>query len=821
MNKSENKKLRPIYLLVAIGLAIIPIVLLIGAAPAAFGKDDGVTAVSGTPLLPGPGYLDFTYADPAGDVKNPTGEKAESKLWWNDGYWWGSMYNNTTHAYHIYRLMWGTQTWVDTGVQLDDWRNSQDPKNTKADTLWDAASGKLYVASHWYTKNSGNVNPENAARLYRYSYDEANQTYTLDGGFPVDVNQDKSETLVMDKDSTGRLWTTYVSRPKSTTDFQVYVNTGDNDGATWGDPFSLGGDTAVPLAAASVMTDDISTLVSYNNQIAVVWSNQSETVSDTLNLALHPDGSAPLSNWQYYSATLPTGTIDDHLSTKSVAVVGDKLFVAFKLAGGGPDSDPGIMVAAYDGGDFSFHTYSTLANHDTRPILVVDEDTNTLYVFVSGKEGGSKICYKSLPIKNPTSSMGDFETGDCGIEFIEDDFYKDINNATSMKGNVSNLTGLVILAADDKNGQFYAHNTMGDPPPVVDMTEPARNATDAPADLRPISAIFSKEMNEATITTPGSFVVKGPGNIPIAGAVSYDPTLKKATFVPTLPLELLTTYTVELSSAIQDSSGTPLNEGINTGTLRETWQFTTLSASATPTVRFQTAEYTVNEGDGSAIIEVSVFPPPANKVTVDFSTSDGTATAPDDYAVTNQQIEFNPGDPSLVQTVSVPIVNDNLNELNETVNLSLSNAAPPGVLIDDAFATATLIIFDNDPEPDVMFTSDTYTASKSDGKVTLDVKLGAVSGRDVSVRYATGGGSATPGVDYEEQTGTVTIKEGETVTAASIEIIILDDNVSDADETFNVILSDPNGASLNTPPTSAKVTITQGSQSIFLPVIIE
>ena len=165
MNKSENKKLRPIYLLVAIGLAIIPIVLLIGAAPAAFGKDDGVTAVSGTPLLPGPGYLDFTYADPAGDVKNPTGEKAESKLWWNDGYWWGSMYNKDTHAYHIYRLMWGTQTWVDTGVQLDDWRNSQDPKNTKADTLWDAASGKLYGASHWYTKNSGNVNLENAVRV--------------------------------------------------------------------------------------------------------------------------------------------------------------------------------------------------------------------------------------------------------------------------------------------------------------------------------------------------------------------------------------------------------------------------------------------------------------------------------------------------------------------------------------------------------------------------------------------------------------------------------------------------------------------------------
>ena len=213
MNNSENKKLRPIYLLVVIGLAIIPIVLLMGAVPAAFGEVDSVTAVSSTSLLPGPGYLDFTYADPAGDVKDPTGEKSESKLWWNDGYWWGSMYNNNTHAYHIYRLMWGTQTWVDTGVQLDDWRDPLDPKNVKADTMWDEVNQKLYVVSHWFTKNAAPVNPENAGRLFRYTYDAVSQTYVLDAGFPVNVNQDKSETLVMDKDSTGRLWTTYVSRP--------------------------------------------------------------------------------------------------------------------------------------------------------------------------------------------------------------------------------------------------------------------------------------------------------------------------------------------------------------------------------------------------------------------------------------------------------------------------------------------------------------------------------------------------------------------------------------------------------------------------------
>jgi hypothetical protein len=600
------------------------------------------------------------------------------------------------------------------------------------------------------------------------------------------------------------------------------MNSSNDDGATWEGQFSLA-DPPVSIAASNVTTDDISTLVSYNNHVAVVWSNQGENISDTVNLALHPDSSAPTADWQYLSYTLPGGAIiDDHLSTKSIAVVDDKLFVALKLGGGADPGEPGIAVVAYDTADtpgFSFHTYSTQANHDTRPILVVDEDAEMLYVFVSGKEGGSKICYKALAITSPASDMGDFAVGDCGIEFMEDDFYKDINNATSMKGNVSALTGIVVLAADETNGQFYAHNTMGDPPPVVDVTEPARNAADAPADRRPISAIFSKQMNGATINA-SSFIVKNAG-VPVAGAVSYDPVLKKGTFVPTLPLALETTYTVELSSAIQDS-GTPgksLNEGIESGIVRETWQFTTLAANALPTARFQVTEYTVNEGAGSATIEVSLFPASTSPVTVNFSTSDGTATAPDDYtAVTNQPIVFAANDVS--ETVFVTIKNDNLNELNETVNLHLSNQVPPGVPNDPGYS-ATLVILDNDPEPDVMFTSNAYTVKKDAGKVTLDLKLSAVSGRDVTMKYETGGGSATPGVDYEETKGTVVFAKGQT--GQSIEIPILDNNLPGSDKFFNVqLIDDPlvdNGATLNTPPIQAKVTI-RDQVFVYLPIVL-
>ena len=87
----------------------------------------------------------------------------------------------------------------------------------------------------------------------------------------------------------------------------------------------------------------------------------------------------------------------------------------------------------------------------------------------------------------------------------------------------------------------------------------------------------------------------------------------------------------------------------------------------------------------------------------------------------------------------------------------------------------------------------------------------------MTVKYATGGGSATPGVDYEQTTGTVGFAKGETV--KSIDIVILDDNVPASGKTFNVELSEPNGATLNTPPTAAKVTIVD-QLLVYLPIVL-
>src|SRR5215213_10014315 len=84
------------------------------------------------------GYRDFKFGSSC--VSTPTGEKPESKLWWNDGSWWGSLCATDNH-YHIFRLNLSTNSWLDTGTLLDD------RPTTKADTLWDAGNKKLYIAS--------------------------------------------------------------------------------------------------------------------------------------------------------------------------------------------------------------------------------------------------------------------------------------------------------------------------------------------------------------------------------------------------------------------------------------------------------------------------------------------------------------------------------------------------------------------------------------------------------------------------------------------------------------------------------------------------
>jgi hypothetical protein len=92
-------------------------------------------------------------------------------------------------------------------------------------------------------------------------------------------------------------------------------------------------------------------------------------------------------------------------------------------------------------------------------------------------------------------------------------------------------------------------------------------------------------------------------------------------------------------------------------------------------------DMTVIEGTGAgttnAVFTVALSPISTLVVTVDFTTTDGTATSPADYSSSSGTISFAPG--TATQTVTVPVVRDAVDEADEAFLVNLSNAVNAGI----------------------------------------------------------------------------------------------------------------------------------------------
>ena len=90
--------------------------------------------------------------------------------------------------------------------------------------------------------------------------------------------------------------------------------------------------------------------------------------------------------------------------------------------------------------------------------------------------------------------------------------------------------------------------------------------------------------------------------------------------------------------------------------------------------------------NASLAFAVTLSRAPSGTVTVDYATSDGTATAGSDYTATSGSLTFAAGETA--KTVSVPVLNDAHDEGSETLTLTLSN--PSGAYLEDGTATGTI-----------------------------------------------------------------------------------------------------------------------------------
>ena len=146
------------------------------------------------------------------------------------------------------------------------------------------------------------------------------------------------------------------------------------------------------------------------------------------------------------------------------------------------------------------------------------------------------------------------------------------------------------------------------------------------------------------------------------------------------------------------------------------------------------SDATLSESDGSMTFDVTLTNPWVPEVTVNWATSDGTATAGTDYTAANGTITFPYGDFSLSRTITVPILNDTEYESDETFTITLSEPAGAGFPGGGTTATATGTIEEDDDLPVVTVEPKTAEVSEGDSAVFVLTRAG-YAGDTLDMRF--------------------------------------------------------------------------------------
>lgn len=208
----------------------------------------------------------------------------------------------------------------------------------------------------------------------------------------------------------------------------------------------------------------------------------------------------------------------------------------------------------------------------------------------------------------------------------------------------------------------------------------------------------------------------------------------------------------------------------------------------------------VVEGDagaGEALFSVTLDPPLPVEVRVTAATTGGTGggTAGEgtDYEAVVDTLVFPPF--NTVQSFSVAVLGDALDEFDETFSVRLSGAT--GAAIGDSTAIGTIL--DDDEAPSLAVGD----AALSEGDppdtalAVFTVTLSAASGKPVRVLYATADSTALAGEDYlAAGPDTLFFPPGDTLLALEVAVPVLGDSADEQEEIFHLRLFAPAHAAL-------------------------
>jgi ribosomal protein L35AE/L33A len=552
---------------------------------------------------------------------------------------------------------------------------------------------------------------------------------------------------------------------------------------------------------------------------ATVTEGNSGTVSATFNVTLNaPSGRGLSVNYATTpgSAATPgdyastSGTLDftagQTAKTVTVTVNGDALDEADAETYNLNLSSP-LNATIGDGSGLG-----TITDDDALPFLAIDDvivtegDTGTIaatFTVSLSPVSGRPVTVQFASANGSAAAPADYAAVNGTLSFAAGDTQKTItvqvNGETLDEANETftiNLTNPGFATIADPVGL----GTIADDDGLPSMS--IGDATVTEGNGGPVNANFTVTLSSGSGQPVHVDYATADGDA-IAGA---DYTAKAATLtIPTGQTtgtitvsvtgdaldEVDEKFTVRLTNAVAASLG----DDLALGTITDNDPLPTLNVN----------DVTVAEGDAGtvdAVFTVTLDDPSGRGVSVDYATTDGDAMAPADYATTSGTLIFPAGETT--RTVTVPVKGDVLDEVNEAYSLVLTNASNATIDEDTGAGTIT----DNDA-PAALSIGDATVTEGNAGTVdaTFTVSLSPVSGRPVTVNYATAGtgaNSATAPGDYTATNGTLNFAAGETT--KTISVAVNGDLFNEANETFAVNLSNAVGATVADPQGVGTIT---------------
>jgi hypothetical protein len=204
-----------------------------------------------------------------------------------------------------------------------------------------------------------------------------------------------------------------------------------------------------------------------------------------------------------------------------------------------------------------------------------------------------------------------------------------------------------------------------------------------------------------------------------------------------------------------------------------------------PAAMLTIGDASIVEGTTNAVVQVHLTEPHGNSVTVDYSTSNGSATAGSDYNAVSGKFTFLKNE--MDKTILIPIRDDSLSEPNEYFTVQLANAKGAKIVK----GVGNVAIIDNDPQISVTNSWSDWEGNSGTKEFKFTVSLSAAYNQTVTVDFTTINGTATAGSDYVAKSGTLTFLPGQP-TSQTITVLVNGDHTVENTESFQLKLSNSN-----------------------------